>query len=54
MLFVIFPLLLLIFYVFNFFQFDYYVSRCFPPWVYPACVCVCMCVLRKREKNGEK
>ena len=45
MLFVIFPLLLLIFYLFNscqfnfffnFCRFDYYVSWCVPPWVYPA------------------
>ena len=34
MLFVIFPLLLLIL-VFNFCLFDYYVSWCVPPWVYP-------------------
>ena len=38
MLFVAFPLLLLIFYIcLNFCQFDYYVSWCVPPWVYPAC-----------------
>ena len=37
MLFVVFPLLLLIFYIcLNFCQFDYYVSWCIPPWVYPA------------------
>ena len=36
MLFVIFPLLLLIFYLCNCCQFDYYVSLCVPPWVYPA------------------
>jgi len=45
MLFVVFALLLLIFYLFNscqfnfffnFCQFDYYVSCCVPPWVYPA------------------
>ena len=34
MLFVIFPLLFLIFFfVFNFCQFDYYVSQCVPSWV---------------------
>ena len=37
MLFVIFPLLLLIFIsVFNFCPFDYCVSQCVSPWVYPA------------------
>ena len=36
MIFVIFPLLLLIFHLFfNFCQFDYCVSQCIPPWVYP-------------------
>ena len=37
MLFVVFPLLVLTFYLcLNFCQFDYYVSWCIPPWVYPA------------------
>ena len=36
MLFVSFPLLLLIFFVFNFCQFDHYVSWHVPPLVYPA------------------
>ena len=36
MLFVVFPLLLLIFYLFNFCWFDYCVSQCFPTWVYPS------------------
>ena len=36
MLFVTFPSLLLIFYLCNFFQLDYYVSWCVPPWVYPS------------------
>ena len=37
MLFVIFPLWLsIIFFVFNFYPFDYYVSQCVSPWVYPA------------------
>ena len=31
-----FSLFLLIFSVLYFFQFDYYVSRCVPPWVYPS------------------
>ena len=35
MLFVIFPLLLSIIFVFNFCQLDYYVSRHVSPWVYP-------------------
>ena len=38
MLLVVFPLLLLIFFpCLNFCQFDYYVSQCIPPWLYPAC-----------------
>ena len=42
MLFIIFPLLLLIFYlVFNFCQSDYYVSQCVPHWVYPAWDSLC-------------
>ena len=42
MLFVVFPLLLLIFYIcLNFCQFDYYVSWCIPPWVYPAWDSLC-------------
>ena len=42
MLFIIFPLLLLIFYlVFNFCQSDYYVSQCVPPWGYPAWDSLC-------------
>ena len=35
MLFVIFPLLLIFYLVFNFCQFDYYVSWCVPPLVDP-------------------
>ena len=41
MLFVTFPSLLLIFYLCNFFQFDYYVSWCVPPWVYPSWDSLC-------------
>ena len=41
MLFVIFPLLLLIIFVFNFHQFDYYVSWCVSPWVDPAWNSLC-------------
>ena len=42
MLFVIFPLFILtFFFVFNFFQFDYYVSRLVSPWVYPAWDSLC-------------
>ena len=36
MLFVVFPLLLLIIFVFNFCPFDYYVSWYVSLWVYPA------------------
>ena len=42
MLFVIFPLLRLSFIsVFNFYQFDYYMSRCIPPWVCPSWDSLC-------------
>ena len=42
MLFVVFPLsLLIIFFAFNFCQFDYYVSRRVSPWVYPAWDSLC-------------
>ena len=42
MLFIIFPLLLLILYlVFNFCQSDYYVSQYVPPWGYPAWDSLC-------------
>ena len=40
-LFVIFPLLLSIIFVFNFCQVDYYVSRRVSPWVYPAWDSLC-------------
>ena len=42
MLSAVFPLLLLIVcFVFNFHHFDYYVSWCVPPWVYPSWDSLC-------------
>ena len=42
MLFVIFSLLLFKYFIFlNFCQFDYHVSQCVPPWVYPAWDSLC-------------
>ena len=38
---VAFNILCLLFYVFNFCQFDYCVSWCVPPWVYPAWDTLC-------------
>ena len=41
MLFVTFLLLFTIFYVFNFCQFDYCISWCVPPWIYPVWDSLC-------------